>query len=137
MNKHFPDHNGPMDDTGLQYFLGCHDPVVPPTHTFLAALEADIFAQIDALAQDHSREVLAANHIPAWMSHRSWTTRAVVFTAVLIVASGFIVGQTFYGETDASALMGAPSLLAFANEPILQSIPPTDASWGDKDEDAQ
>jgi hypothetical protein len=137
MKKRYSGHDKPMDEAVLHNTLKRNDPITPPSQASLNALEIDIFAKIDEQTRDPAQENSISGQIPLWLISQGWTMRAAVFASVLIIASGFIVGQISFAEVDTPAIIATPSLLALSDEAVLQSIPTTDASWGDNNEDTQ
>jgi hypothetical protein len=134
MTKRSSAYDGLMDNAELQHILKRYDPVEPPTQGSLMAIEASIFAKIDGLTRNR---IPADSQMPPWVFLQGWAGRVAIFTALLIIASGFIVGQLSYGETNVSALTSTPSLLALADETLGPAVPVTDTSWGDNDDAAE
>jgi hypothetical protein len=120
------------DDVQLRMMLTQYDAVVPMSSVALAALKADIFAHIDGLEESNAA---ASSKMPGGLLPRDLTARAAAFASVLVVAVGFIVGHTGFGDANLSVL-GSSSLLAFADDAAWQSISETNTAWGASDDSA-
>ncbi|MGB9152161.1 MAG: hypothetical protein WCD70_03635 [Alphaproteobacteria bacterium] len=134
MIKNFLRGSVAADDARLRDVLRQYDPVMPPAGGSLAALEADIFAQIDRRAEYPASTDVG---VFAGFFQQGWTARTAAFASVIIIALGFIVGQVTSGEVNAPLLAGNLSLVAFADEMSGQSVSATDTSWGENDDNAE
>ncbi len=126
-----------MDDYELSRLLKRYDPVSEPPQSSLSSLEADILARVETSTFHDTYRGSLDGILATGFLHKNWTIRAAAIAAILIVAVGFFVGQYSGNEDTVSASVGTPTLLAFADDPILQSIPNADSSWGDKNNDAE
>jgi|GEM_PF-4156221 hypothetical protein len=134
MIKNFFRKNSAADDAKIRDVLRHYDPMTAPTAAYLAALEADIFAQLDVREQS---SIPSNAGIFMGAICQGWSARTAAFAAALIVTLGFIVGQFSYGDVPVASVIGAPSLSALADETSWQSLPVTEASWEDTDDNAE
>ncbi len=134
MMKLFCRNKTTADDAKLRAILKEHDPIEPLAGGALIALEAAILAQ----THEQMRGLVPAStwRFPEFFQ-QGWTARAAAFASVVIVALGFIVGQATSGEATEPLLAGNLSLVAFADETSGQSLPVTDTSWGENDDNAE
>lgn len=117
-----------MDD-GLRSALNRYDPVNPFLQNYMFDLEDRIMAQI--------RHGLAAAESPVcvFIFQRGWFKRVAAFVALFVLMAGFLVERVSYGKATAPTSIGSPSLMAFADDDVLQSVAETDLPDGDGDSD--
>lgn len=137
MTKRLSHQDDLMDNVRLRYILTRNDPLVPPTQESLSVLRAGIFARID---ESDAVRRMDTGYVPAALIHKGWMMHAAAFATILILAAGFIVGQMSSGVANKSLFASGSSLLAYADEPLWQSMAITDNSGdglGDDDDTAE
>jgi hypothetical protein len=134
MNRKLPPSPTSADDAMLHDLLKRHDPMAPPTQAFLAALEKDILASINTLPKTSRPKAGTEHLVPIWMVQQGLTLGGLVLAALLIIMSGFIFGHASYDGASLSSST-TQSLLAFADEPLMQFVPVINTLRGDKNED--
>ncbi len=134
MIKKFLSESGSTKDTKLRDTLKRHDPVEPPNKAYLGALEADILGQLNSLTDFPTPP---ESGMLTGVFQQKWAARSAIFASVLILALGFIIGQTFFGGESVPLLTDNLSLIAFADESAGQSVSAIDTSWGENDDNAE
>jgi hypothetical protein len=125
----------PESDRGLHDLLHKFDPIMAPSSTSMAKLEADLLRRINTFEDKQGAHHFTLHSVNFFQQR--WALQEVAAAIFCVTALGFILGQILYSPDAVPVLTSNFSIVALADTAPVQLDTFTDTTWGVNDDDTE